>query len=381
MTRRLTRALLALAACVWAGAVAMRAGGPAGDDESPLSPPPARLSQTGLYADAAAFVVDARNRPFTPQYPLWSDGATKRRWVRLPGGGTIDARDPDRWEFPVGTTFWKEFAFAGRRVETRMFRKVAADRWDFASYAWQDDQRDATLVPREGLARVAEVAPGKWHDIPSQEECRACHDAGRTEVLGFTALQLSDDRDPLAPHAEPLSPGMVTLQSLVAAGRLRGLPARHVTTAPRIEGRTPVERAVLGYLSANCGSCHNRESSIASLGLFLKHTLASRGACATDALATSIGRPGHWAVPDAPEGTSRVVAPGAPARSALLRRAQSRRPSSQMPPIGTVVADREALALVSAWIDSLAAMPGAACTPGGATTAAASRPAASRTGR
>lgn len=381
MTRRLTRALLALAACVWAGAVAMRAGGPAGDDGPPLSPPPARLSQTGLYADTAALVVDARNRPFAPQYPLWSDGATKRRWVRLPEGRTIDAHDPDRWEFPVGTTFWKEFAFAGRKVETRMFRKVAADRWDFASYAWQDDQRDATLVPREGLARVAEVAPGRWHAIPSQDECRACHDAGRTEVLGFTALQLSDDRDPRAPHAEPLTPGMVTLQSLVAERRLHGLPARHLATAPRIEGRTPVERAVLGYLSANCGSCHNRESSIASLGLFLKHTLASRGACATDALATTIGRPGHWAVPDAPEGASRVVAPGAPARSALLRRAQSRRPSSQMPPIGTVVADREALALVSAWIEALAATPEAACTPGGATTAAVSRPAASRTGR
>lgn len=380
MTRRVTRALLALTVCVWTGAVAMRAGGTAGDDGLLLSPPPARLSQTGLYADTAGVVIDARNRPFTPQYPLWSDGATKRRWVRLPDGASIDARDPDRWDFPVGTTFWKEFAFGGRKVETRMFRKVATDRWDFASYAWQDDQRDATLVPREGLARAAEVTPGKWHTIPSQDECRACHDAGRTEVLGFTALQLSDDRDPLAPHAEPLTPGMVTLTSLAAEGRLRGLPVPP-TAAPRIAARTPVERAVLGYLSTNCGSCHNRESSIASLGLFLKHTLAARGACAADALATTIGRPGHWAVPDAPEGTSRVVAPGEPARSALLRRAQSRRPSSQMPPIGTVVADREALTLVSAWIAALDATPAATCTPGGETTANAIRPAASRTGR
>jgi hypothetical protein len=369
VTRRVTRALLALAACVWAGAVAMRAGSTAGDAAPRLSPPPARLSQTGLYADADSLVVDARNRPFTPQYPLWSDGAAKRRWVRLPDGATIDARDPDRWDFPVGTTFWKEFTFAGRRVETRMFRKVTPDRWDFASYAWQDDQRDATLVPREGRSRVAEVAPGKWHDIPSQDECRACHDAGRTEVLGFTALQLSDDRDPLAPHAEPLTADMVTFTALVAERRLSGLSARERATAPRIEGRTPVERAVLGYLSANCGSCHNRDSAIASLGLFLKHTRAARGACAADALATTIGQPGHWAVPDAPDGTSRVVAPGEPARSALLRRAQSRRPSSQMPPIGTVVADREALALVTAWIEALGAQPATACTPGSATTA------------
>ncbi len=381
MIRKLTRILLTLAACAWAGAVAMRAGG-ATDNDVPSAPPPGRLSETGLYADRDALIIDQRNRPFTPQYPLWSDGAAKRWWVRLPDGATIDARDVNRWDFPVGTTFWKEFAFGGRKVETRMFRKVARDRWDFASYAWQDDQRDATLVPRDGLARVAEVAPGKWHNIPSHDECRACHDAGRTEVLGFSALQLSDDRDPLAPHAEPLEPGMVTLASLVAERRIAGLPSRLITTPPRVAGRTPVERAVLGYLSTNCGSCHNRESSIASLGLFLKYAIASPRTCTADALATTIGHTGHWAVPDAPDGTSRVVAPGAPARSALLRRAQSRRPSSQMPPIGTVLADRDALRLVTEWIDALEGPPAAPCAVSApATTAAARRPATSRTGR
>jgi hypothetical protein len=116
--------------------------------------------------------------------------------------------------------------FGGRKVETRMFRRWR-DRWDFASYAWQDDQRDATLVPRDGLARVAEVAPGKWHNIPSHDECRACHDAGRTEVLGFSALQLSDDRDPLAPHAEPLEPGMVTLALVAERRRWPAVAAHH----------------------------------------------------------------------------------------------------------------------------------------------------------
>ena len=36
---------------------------------------PRLLSQTGLYAGEGARVVDVRNRPFAPQYPLWSDGA------------------------------------------------------------------------------------------------------------------------------------------------------------------------------------------------------------------------------------------------------------------------------------------------------------------
>jgi len=355
--------MMAAAAVSWLGAAALHAAGLVGVATLPLDTPPARLSQTGLYVDAAALVVDPRNRPFTPQYPLWSDGAGKRRWVRLPDGATIDARDINRWDFPVGTRFWKEFTFGDRRVETRMLWKTAADRWAFAAYAWDDEQRDAVLVPATGQPDVIEIAPGKWHSIPSEAECRACHDSTRTEVLGFTALQLSDDRDPLALHAEPPSGDMVTLRHLVADRRLSGAPVDLVARSPRVAGRTPVERAVLGYLSTNCGSCHNRESSVASLGLFLEYDTSSAPTCAPDAITTTLDRPGHWVVQDAPPGTSRVIAPGDRGRSALYRRAASRRPSSQMPPIGTVVADRDALTLIARWIDELAVTdPGRAVT-------------------
>jgi hypothetical protein len=62
------------------------------------------------------FAIAEGVRPFSPQYPLWADGATKLRWVSLPKGGTIDAKDPDAWRFPVGTRFWKQFSFGDRRV-------------------------------------------------------------------------------------------------------------------------------------------------------------------------------------------------------------------------------------------------------------------------
>jgi len=39
--------------------------------------------------------------------------------------------------------------------------------------------------------------------------------------------------------------------------------------------------------------------------------------------------------------------------SALLVRMRSRRPSTQMPPLGTVLHDREAIDLVTAWIEDL----------------------------
>ena len=77
--------------------------------------PPATLRDTGLYSDWATKTIARDNLPFSPQYPLWSDGAKKSRWVRIPKGAYIDASNPDVWRFPVGTRLWKEFRFATPR--------------------------------------------------------------------------------------------------------------------------------------------------------------------------------------------------------------------------------------------------------------------------
>jgi hypothetical protein len=316
---------------------------------------PRLLSETGLYADVARLKVAPRNRNFSPQYPLWSDGATKRRWIQLPAGSQIDTRDLGKWDFPVGTRFWKEFSFQGRKVETRFLWRTSKDNWVFASYAWNEAQTDAVLASERGIANIAEVADGKRHSIPSISECRACHDSKRTEILGFDALQLSNDRDPNALHGEPLTREMLTLSTLVDENLLSPRRVELVTTPPRIAAASPVTRTALGYLSTNCGNCHNRESSIASLGLNLKHTIPGAGSrdpgageC-TAAIATTVGKRGHWVVPEAP-GDSRIINPGRPDASSLIRRVKSRRPLSQMPPIGTVVADRQAVDLLTMWI-------------------------------
>ena len=312
---------------------------------------PERLSETGLYLPGAR-TVDPRNRPFSPQYPLWTDGAGKSRWIQLPAGGRIAARDADTWEFPVGTRLWKEFAFDGRRVETRMLWRVSADAWSYAAYVWNEAQTDATLVPAEGLAGVVEVAPGKRHSVPSRDDCRACHDNGGSGVLGFTALQLSPDRDPAAPHAEPLRPGMITLQTLLDE-RLIDTPQPAIfARAPRIPG-DPRTRAALGYLSANCGHCHNADSALATVRFPLRMPAYPTPAGIEQTIAALVARANKWDLPHTAPGTTSTVKPGAPDLSALLVRMRSRRPSSQMPPLGTTVPDGDAIDLVSAWIEAL----------------------------
>ena len=339
----------------------------------PSAPPPL-LSETGLYAGRGTNVIDPRNRPFSPQYPLWSDGAEKSRWVRLPEGAAIDARTIDRWDFPAGTRFWKEFRFGGRKVETRFLRRNGDGSWTFASYAWNEAQTDAILAPADGLPNVAEIAPGTFHSIPAVTDCRACHDSdgsssvvsgfSRTNILGFSALQLSTDRDPGAPHAEPLADDMVTLSTLQDEGLFEPARPELVAAPPRIQAPDARTRSVLGYLSTNCGSCHNEDSSIANLGLTLKGNASSVGAgllrqgFGAQGFSRLVGQPtSKWQIPRAPEGASQYVTPGAPDLSAILVRMKSRRPSTQMPPLGTSLHDKEAIALVTEWITSLTARP------------------------
>src|SRR5215210_6458541 len=59
--------------------------------QAPASPPPQRLRDTGLFVGNSATEIGAGILAFSPQYPLWSDGAKKRRWISLPAGTFIDA--------------------------------------------------------------------------------------------------------------------------------------------------------------------------------------------------------------------------------------------------------------------------------------------------
>jgi hypothetical protein len=163
---------------------------------------------------------EGRAMAFTPSYPLWSDGSSKRRWLELPPGAAIDKSDPDAWVFPAGTRAWKEFSRDGRKIETRFIERLADGSWRYASYMWNQNGTQAVLAPVEGKG-----------SIPSRADCLACHEGAPVPILGYSAVQL--------------------------------------------EGKLP--RAA-GYLHANCGHCHNDAGPLANVGLVLSHgAKVSRG--------------------------------------------------------------------------------------------------------
>jgi hypothetical protein len=253
-------------------------------DDDRVAALPRRLSETGLDAPGVT--------AYTPRFELWSDGASKRRWLWLPPGAQIDTSDMDSWVFPVGTKLWKEFTRDGVRVETRLIEKRGpGDDWVALAYLWRADQSDADAAPFGAID-----AAGTPHDVPASNECVACHGGRRSFVLGYSAIQLS---------SSPV-PG------------------------------TETERAALGYLHANCSHCHNRDRPERSGARCFDPRSELDLSLSADGLA-------------APAVTS-VVEPGRPEESRLIELVSRRGFGRQMPPLASERVDRNAVLLLERWI-------------------------------
>ncbi|HET9623738.1 MAG TPA: hypothetical protein VFP84_20340 [Kofleriaceae bacterium] len=319
------------------------AAAPSPDAANPTAP--ATLADTGLCLDAACTQITGAARAYAPRFPLWIDGATKRRWIALPPGTQIDTRDPDHWVFPVGTRFWKEITRDGVRVETRyMIKRLADDEadgaWFFVSFAWNASQ-DATTPVTVGAQNVN----GTPHDIPSVAECRACHDSLRPgHVLGFQAIQLDFDGnlDALARLgwlSQPLPPAV--------GGAHYPLPA----------DATPAQQAALGYFHANCGHCHNPSSLVhATTPMVLRLDAAALAAgssvTATPLYTTTTNATG---LPLDENGATytKIIVPRDPAHSILNVRVNSTNPSHHMPKLGSELTDPAASQHALDWINAL----------------------------
>jgi hypothetical protein len=325
-----------------AGIPVSDAGADAGFDASTAtcSGPP------GLYADDACQLLGSGVQPYRPRYELWNDGATKERFIYLPSGAQIDTSNPDRWSFPLGTRIYKTFALDGVRLETRMLEKTGQapgiDSWTLISYAWSADQRSVSPADAAGSSNVL----GTSHDIPSQAQCRTCHNMPSGDAAnGFGAIQLNHD-----------DAGLTLRRLLDENWLVNGTPgaAPNVSLdSARIPGDATAQ-AALGYLHGNCGHCHGGPSPRANMRLW--STVGVSQLSAAPIFQTAVcqclqrwtGRQNAAGDPYALR-----VAPGHAVISGVVGRMSARTAGEQMPPLGTEMVDPSGLAAVRAWIDSL----------------------------
>ncbi|HMJ57297.1 MAG TPA: hypothetical protein VK540_34745 [Polyangiaceae bacterium] len=312
-----------------------------GDDNTVA---PIKLECSGLFSDWATKTIAPGVRAFAPSTAFWSDGAEKHRWIYLPPGTKIDASSRSDWVFPVGTTFWKEFSVGGRRIETRIFKKLRADRWVTEAYKWSKDEK-STAADIGGDQSDVDVGNGVPYHIATQKECSDCHKGRRDRILGFEEISLG------GPNATGLN-----LAALVAENLISPPPPSVNVQIP--DDGTGLAPQALAWIHVNCGvTCHNRNSDATGNGtkMFLRLNPAELGTkppsewdAFTTTLRVSVNTPG-W------NGETRVV-PGVPDRSLIVRLISSRG-EEQMPPVGTNIIDQKNVDIVKAWIAKMVADP------------------------
>lgn len=317
---------------------------------------PLTLSATGCFDDLASRHPAPGLIPYDVQSPLWSDGATKRRFLVLPPDGTIGYTAAGGWDLPTGTILVKEFALelergnpaSARALETRFLVRRAAG-WDGYTYKWNDAQTEAYLLDAAATETFTVTDPAQpatpiehTHFFPSRGDCIRCHNSP-AGTLGLQTAQMNRAHD-----YDGVSDNQLRAFEYAGlfGGCLPGRPATLPKLADPADASAPLEARARSYLHANCSHCHRPEGT-APTQFDLRADVDFAGTHLCDALPQA----GDFGVPNA-----RLVSPGHPEQSVLWLRA-ALRGQDQMPPLATLVVDPAGGALLEDWITSLTGCP------------------------
>jgi putative heme-binding domain-containing protein len=316
---------------------------------------PRKLSETGLFSDAAKQTSAPGVLPYTIHAPRWADHATSERWVAFPetSGAVVADRslgilEPGRWIFPADGVLAKTYSLelergnpsTRRRIETQVLHYDGAQMAAY-SYRWNEAQTDADLVSPRGDEVVFSVkdpaAPGgtlaqKWRFF-SRVECIRCHSLWNNGAPGFTALQLA--------RVTPDSPG----HQLDTLTRLGITPDEPKLVDP-YGSRGSAEVRARSYLHTNCGTCH-RLGGGGSVPAFMN----IEKALGESRLIRAKPVQGDFGLPEA-----QLIAPGDPARSVLLYR-MATAGRGHMPYLGGRLVDDRGLLVVRDWIAGMKSNP------------------------
>jgi len=282
---------------------------------------------------------------YTLNSPLFSDYASKLRFVRLPEGKSVSYNPDSVLQFPVGTAIVKTFYYPfdernpqkGRRLmETRVLLHEAKG-WVALPYIWNKEQTDAVLEVAGGSDQVSWIdAAGKKqsfeYQVPNMNQCKGCHErSGEMTPIGPSVRQLNDGHQ---------------LQNWSTTGLLKGLPKDHIPALVNYsDASASLDDRVKAYLDINCAHCHNATGPARSSGLYLDWNSKDRTAYGFFKPPVAAGRGSG--------NLSYDIVPGKPEQSILHYRMASRDPGVMMPELGRQLTHHEGVELVRSWIQSI----------------------------
>jgi uncharacterized repeat protein (TIGR03806 family) len=334
---------------------------------------PRKLSETGLFTSTKDLKPAPGLIPYSVNAQLYSDDATKERYLAIPGTGKIEFDTveypqpapgaPRGWRFPDGTVAVKTFFLemekgnpaSRRRLETRLlhFEKLGGNEevgdqyWHGYTYVWNDEQTDAELLDARGLDRTFIIKDARspsgarkqtWH-FPSRAECILCHTMPAKFVLGLNTHQLNRDHD----YGGTVANQLATWERLgLFTKPLPAAPAKLARLANYDDQKQDVATRARAYLHSNCAHCHMKWGG-GNAEFQLLFTLKPRELGIVDV------RPAHgtFGLKD-----PRLVKPGRPQES-LLHHRMTLTGLGRMPHVASSVVDEKGTKLIRDWIEQM----------------------------
>ncbi|MCU0704250.1 MAG: PQQ-dependent sugar dehydrogenase [Fimbriiglobus sp.] len=331
---------------------------------------PTKLSATGLYSNVKEHKLADGVYPFQVNVQAWADGATSERFVALPGKSAVQWHDERQ---KIGYVEWLPFSLVfpkdsvlgrtltlelepgkSKRIETQILHYDGAF-WQAYTFAWNDDQTDAELVPADGTEKYFTVAdkrvPGgkreQMWSFASRTQCLTCHTPWAEVTLAFNLDQLN----------KPVN-GKNQLATMCELGMIERLDGKKKPKEPFTEANTAKlgkhtdphdDKANLNdrarsYLHVNCSHCH-RNGGGGSVPFEL-----TKGSDLKQVLDVKPTR-GDFGLKDA-----RIVSKQHPYKSTLLFR-MMKFGKDRMPHIGSEIPDVAGLQLMERWNRSLCDKP------------------------
>ena len=259
--------------------------------------------------------------------PLFSDYAEKQRLLKLPAGKKMLANDNGLPDFPEGTILVKTFYYYHDKrditkgkiiIETRLLIK-SVHSWNVGTYLWNEEQTDARLVTA-GLNKTVNWISenGKpmviSYHVPANRECTSCHHSENTIVpIGPKIRNLNRD---IIRNGVPVN----QLSYLQHEKKLDTLVPSSFEQLPNWEDESQtLDKRARAYLDVNCAHCHNKHGFAAQSNVYFDYGLSFQ----------------ETKIADKKTGIINILTKG------------------DMPKLGTTLIDKEGLALVKTYVESL----------------------------
>jgi uncharacterized repeat protein (TIGR03806 family) len=312
---------------------------------------PAKLSDTGLFADISDLSFNPGIERYDINLPFWSDYAIKSRWFMLPNGSdTFGFVQDGNWSLPQGALFIKHFDYemtrgnpaTKKRLETRLLMINATGSYG-VSYRWNNDGTEAFLVADGGEDFDMNVVINgnntvqHWR-IPSRSECLACHTPQGGHGLSFETRQLN--------RTGTLGGQTGNYLELMAnAGYFSNAPTQF-HTLPKYHTPTDtsatLETRARSWLAVNCSYCHQTGGT--GIGAFdMRPELSLTQTTMIDAHVGNVQAGDH-----------KALVRGFNDKSVIWNRLSASGGYTRMPPLGSAVIDPEGTQVVMDWINSMA---------------------------